>query len=165
MLGVYKLDVEVNGFWKELDDVVQVTVDKLIPRLLDVLSSEGRSIKPCLIHGDLWEANIGTDMHTGEISIFDACSYYAHHEKEVGIWRCEHHKMKSQEYRNEYFKNLEPSEPIEEYDDRNRLYGVETLLINSAHFPGANTRQLALEDMRFLISKYLPETLPGESKL
>ncbi|PKS13159.1 hypothetical protein jhhlp_000501 [Lomentospora prolificans] len=155
MRDVYNLDVKVNGLWKELDDVMQVTLRKLIPRLLDPLTADGRSIKPCLIHGDLWESNIGTDAHTGEIYIFDACAYYAHHEKEVGIWRCDHHKMKSDVYRNEYFKNYEPSEPIEEYDDRNRLYSVETLIINSAHFPGSQTRKIALEELKYLIDKFL----------
>ncbi|RYP57057.1 hypothetical protein DL769_009727 [Monosporascus sp. CRB-8-3] len=155
---VYRLDVEVNGFWKELDDAMQVALEKLIPRLLDPLTADGRSIKPSLIHGDLWESNIGTDAHTGDLYIFDACAYYAHHEKEVGIWRCEHHEMKEPEYRNEYFKNFEPSEPIEEFDDRNRLYSIETLLINSAHYPGAKTRQLAADELRYLINKYVDET-------
>jgi len=157
MRDVYQLDIKVNGFWQELDDVMQVTLTKLIPRLLDPLTADGRSIKPCLIHGDLWESNIGTDVHTGEIYIFDACAYYAHHEKEIGIWRCDHHKMKNMAYRHEYFKNYPPSEPSEEFDDRNRLYSVETLIINSAHFPGAPTRKIALEELRYLIDKFLEE--------
>ena len=156
MHNVYQLDVQVNGFWQELDDVISITLDKLIPRLLDPLTAEGRSIKPALIHGDLWESNIGTDLQ-GDIYIYDACAYYAHHEKEVGIWRVEHHKMKDEDYRNEYFKNYEPSEPIEEFDDRNRLYAVETLIINSAHFPGSETRQRAVDELRFLIDRYQPE--------
>ncbi|KAI0602217.1 Fructosamine/Ketosamine-3-kinase [Biscogniauxia sp. FL1348] len=155
MYDVYQLDVQVNGFWDELDTVMKITLDRLIPRLLDPLTSDGRSIKPCLIHGDLWESNIGTDVHTGEIYIFDACAYYAHHEKEVGIWRCAHHKMNDKKYRSEYFKNFEPSEPVEEFDDRNRLYSVETLIINSAHFPGAKTRQLAVSELKYLVGKYL----------
>jgi fructosamine-3-kinase len=157
MHDVYKLDVKVNGFWQELDDAMQVTLKKLIPRLLDPLTAEGRSIKPCLIHGDLWESNIGTDVQTGELYIYDACAYYAHHEKEVGIWRCEHHQMHDERYRNEYFKNIEPSEPIEEFDDRNRLYSVETLLINSAHFPGSETRMRALNELNWLVERYRHE--------
>ena len=50
---VYSLDVDVNGFWRELDEVMQVTLEKLIPRLLNPLTANGRTIKPCLIHGDL----------------------------------------------------------------------------------------------------------------
>ena len=154
---VYKLDVEVNGSWQELDDAMQITLQKLIPRLLNPLTAEGRTIKPSLIHGDLWESNIGTDVRTGEIYIYDACAYYAHHEKEVGIWRCEHHQMHDEDYRNEYFKNYEPSEPVEEFDDRNRLYSVETLLINSAHFPGSATRNRALNELNWLINRYRGE--------
>jgi protein-ribulosamine 3-kinase len=157
MRDVYKLDVKVNGFWQELDDVMQITLEKLIPRLLNPLTAEGRSIKPCLIHGDLWESNIGTDVQTGEIYIYDACAYYAHHEKEVGIWRCEHHQMHDEAYRNEYFKNLGPSEPVEEFDDRNRLYSVETLFMNSAHFPGSETRRRALNELTWLINRYRHE--------
>ncbi|KAI5918753.1 Fructosamine/Ketosamine-3-kinase [Camillea tinctor] len=155
MYDVYQLDVQVNGYWEELDAVMKVTLDRLIPRLLDPLTSDGRSIKPCLIHGDLWESNIGTNAHTGELYIFDACAYYAHHEKEIGIWRCKHHRMNDEKYRREYFKNFPPSEPVEEFDDRNRLYSVETLIINSAHFPGAKTRQLAVRELQYLIGRYI----------
>ncbi|KAI1270279.1 Fructosamine kinase-domain-containing protein [Xylariaceae sp. FL1019] len=156
---VYKLEKEVNGHWQPLEDVMQVTSSRLIPRLLDPLTAEGRVIKSCLIHGDLWESNIGTDKKTGNIYIYDACAYYAHHEKEVAIWRVAHHKMTDEKYREEYFKNYPRSEPVEEADDRNRLYAVETLLINSLAFPGAETRQLAYEELKFLISKYLPASL------
>jgi fructosamine-3-kinase len=154
MRDVYNLDVEVNGFWSELDNAMQAAFDKLIPRLLDPLTSEGRSIKPSLIHGDLWESNIGTHNATGEIYIFDACAYYAHHEKELGIWRCEHHEMHGEEYRREYLRHFPPSEPVDEFDDRNRLYSVETLLINSAHFLGSVTRSRALEELKWLLNKY-----------
>ncbi|KAH9883934.1 Fructosamine/Ketosamine-3-kinase [Xylariomycetidae sp. FL2044] len=154
MHDVYRLDVETNGLWKELDETMTITLEKLIPRLLDPLTSEGRTIKPCLIHGDLWESNIGTDAKTGEVYIFDACAYYAHHEKELGIWRCAHHQMKDARYREEYLKHYGMSEPVEEFDDRNRLYSVETLIINSAHYPGAHTRQLALDELQYLIDKY-----------
>lgn len=84
MRGVYDLDVKVNGHWQELDDVMQTTVNKLVPRLLDPLTANNRSIKTSLIHGDLWESNIITDA-SGDVFIFDACAYYAHHEKELGI--------------------------------------------------------------------------------
>jgi protein-ribulosamine 3-kinase len=154
LAGVYEHDIRVNGFWKELDDAMKITLDKVVPRLLDVLEDDGRSVKPCLIHGDLWEENIGTDPRTGEIYIFDSCSYYAHHEMAIGMWRVDHHHMKAKEYRNEYFKNFEPDEPVEEYDDRNRLYCIKEKIMYSAHVPGTKARAQALEDMQYLISKY-----------
>ena len=112
----------------------------VIHRLLGVLESEGRSSKPCLIHGDLWEGNIGTEHGTGNIFIFDAAAYYAHNEIELGIWRAEHHKLKDEAYRTEYLRKFEPSEPTDEFDDRNRLYCVKTQLMYAAHVPGTGVR-------------------------
>ena len=54
--------------------------DKVVPRLLRPLETGGRSIRPSLIHGDLWHGNAETDAETGEPVIFDAASFYAHNE-------------------------------------------------------------------------------------
>ena len=140
LTGVLWLDVEINGPWKELEDLARRVMKEVIPRLLGTLESDGRSVKPCLIHGDLWEGNIGTDLDTGNIYIFDACSYYAHNEMEIGMWRTEHHRMKANVYKREYLRNMEPSEPADEWDDRNRLYSDKTKLMYSAHVPGSNVR-------------------------
>lgn len=51
--GISKLDAEVNGAWKDLDLILNKTIKYVIPRLLGALESDGRSIKPCLIHGDV----------------------------------------------------------------------------------------------------------------
>lgn len=67
-------------FEEVFDILVPVLFDKVIPRLLRPLESEGRSVKPSLVHGDLWYANSGIDMATYESLVFDACSFYAHNE-------------------------------------------------------------------------------------
>jgi protein-ribulosamine 3-kinase len=72
--GVLEFDTAANGSWAELDLVVDRTITRLIPRLLGVLQADGRQIKPSLIHGDLYEGNIGTDAKTGEIVVWDASS-------------------------------------------------------------------------------------------
>lgn len=95
----YLLDLERSGHWQLYEDVVKIALDQLIPRLLNALTANGRTIKPVLIHGDLWESNIGTEQGTGEIYFWDACAYYAHHEREVGTWRCAHHRMTDETYR------------------------------------------------------------------
>ncbi len=41
--------------WPEFDIVCKLTLEKVIPRLLLPLQSEGRVLKPCLIHGDCWD--------------------------------------------------------------------------------------------------------------
>lgn len=51
------LDDKKNGVWPQFTAVRQLFFDKVIPRLLDPLQSDGRSIKPCLVHGDVWDEN------------------------------------------------------------------------------------------------------------
>ena len=53
--GVLKLDAETNGTWPELEAAAQQVISAVIPRLLGALQSEGRELKPSLIHGDCWE--------------------------------------------------------------------------------------------------------------
>ena len=43
----------------------------------------------------LWVGNIGTELNTGNIFVFDACSYYAHNEMEIGMWRTGHHRKRA----------------------------------------------------------------------
>ncbi|KAI1183963.1 Fructosamine kinase-domain-containing protein [Nemania serpens] len=135
--GVYRHDLAVNGLWKELDDAMVITIDKIVPRLLGPLEEDGRSVRPCLIHGDLWEGNIGTDSRTGDIYIFDSCSYYAHHEMAIEMWRVDHHKMKAEKYQNAYFKLFKSDEPMGEWEDRNCLYAIKERIMYSAHIPGS----------------------------
>lgn len=141
LADVLQLDLKVNGPWKDLELVSQRTLTHVIPRLLGALESEGRSVKPCLIHGDLWDGNIGTDLTTGDIYIFDSGAYYAHNEMELGMWRCERHGIKSKVYKQQYLKNFAASEPADEWDDRNRIYCVKMNMIHSAHHPGSDVRQ------------------------
>lgn len=75
-------EIEIRGRSDELDSLSQALFDKVIPRLLRPLESDGRSVKPSLVHGDLWYANTGTDIETGECLVFDPCCFYAHNECE-----------------------------------------------------------------------------------
>ncbi|OAX83368.1 hypothetical protein ACJ72_02279 [Emergomyces africanus] len=153
--GLWELDARMNGHWDELDSAMEVILAKVVPRLIGILEQDGRTVKPCLIHGDLWETNIGTNIKTGEIYIFDAAAYYAHNEMEIGIWRVDHHEMKVKIYRQEYVKHFKKSEPVEEWDDRLKLYGVKTKLMYSSGVPGgSNIRQQILEDLLELIQVY-----------
>lgn len=136
-----RLDKENNDPWPELERVSERTLTKVIPRLLGVLQEDGRKIKPCLIHGDLWEGNIGISCDTGEILIFDAGAYYAHNEMEIGMWRCARHKINARMFTKQYLKFYPPSEPKEEWEDRNRIYCVKMNIVHSAHHKGDIVRQ------------------------
>lgn len=74
------LEQEVQGPNEELLNLSADFFDKVVPRLLRPLQTGGRSITPCLIHGDLWHGNVSTDKDTNEPIIFDAASFYAHNE-------------------------------------------------------------------------------------
>ncbi|KAL9116942.1 MAG: hypothetical protein Q9187_006527, partial [Circinaria calcarea] len=117
---VMRLDFETNGPWEELQEVEGKIISHVIPRLIGALEADGRSVKPCLIHADLWEGNTGTSYETGEIFLFDAGSYYAHNEMEIGDWRCPYNKINSEIYTKTYLRNYGMSEPTGEWDDRNR---------------------------------------------
>ena len=85
MRWALKLELEVKGSDPEFDLLIPILFDKVIPRLLRPLESEGRSVKPSLVHGDLWYANSGVDMNTWDSLVFDACCFYSHHECELEL--------------------------------------------------------------------------------
>ncbi|KAL2112893.1 hypothetical protein VUR80DRAFT_6172 [Thermomyces stellatus] len=140
----YEHDIETNGVWPELDAVYRRVQTHLIPRLIGALESEGRKVEPVLIHGDMWDGNVGTEEGTGDPWIFDCAAYYGHNEMELGIWRAERHQLKAKVYRREYLRNCDPSEPEDEWDDRNRLYSAKTNLMHSACFAGSPARALIM---------------------
>ncbi|KAL8648353.1 MAG: hypothetical protein Q9226_006029 [Calogaya cf. arnoldii] len=141
LLHMVTLDQERNGEWEEFKAVCDLTLEKVVPRLLEPLQSEGRNIKPCLIHGDLWDENTATDMDTGEPFVFDAGSMYAHNEYEIGNWRAPRHRLSNKSYIRNYKRNFPVSEPEEEWDARNLLYSLRYDLATFIHYPGSNLRQ------------------------
>ncbi|KAL8874003.1 MAG: hypothetical protein Q9174_000599 [Haloplaca sp. 1 TL-2023] len=137
-----RMDAEACGPWSELEKAADQVIDKVVPRLLNSLSWNGRPIEPALIHGDLWDANVGT-VGAGKTIIFDAGSYYAHNEMEIGIWRVIYaEKLGHSLYKDAYLRSYPAAEPLEEWDDRNRLYSLKCNLNWSATDPGIITRQM-----------------------
>ncbi|KAJ5740558.1 hypothetical protein N7493_000430 [Penicillium malachiteum] len=154
---VITYDNETNGIWPEFDAACKRVLSDVIPRLLGVLQTEGQSIEPVLIHGDLWEQNVGLDMETGETIAFDPGSTYAHNEMEFGTWRCSWaHQFKVPLYLRFYHRHIQPSDPVSEWDDRNRLYSLHLYLNDSTGHPGSVSRSIAYNDMLYLCEKYAP---------
>lgn len=140
---VIKYDNETNGPWPEFDAACKQLLDSVIPRLLGALQSDGQEIEPALIHGDLWEQNIGIYMETGETIVFDPGSTYAHNEMEFGTWRCSWaYYLNSPIYMRMYQRHIEPSESAEQWDDRSRLYSLHPYLNDSAGLPGSVSRSM-----------------------
>lgn len=105
------LDREKNDPWPGLEHIKHLIKTRVIPRLLRPLQSNGRSIKPCLVHGDLWDWNTATDAQTGEPFIFDPISFYAHNEYETGNWRAPRHRLSDSLYVQQYQQVFPASEP------------------------------------------------------
>lgn len=64
----------------ELQELESAMCEKVIPRILRPLEINGRSVKPSLVHGDLWCGNTAMDMDIDKPVIFDPCCFYAHNE-------------------------------------------------------------------------------------
>ena len=132
--AVAEIDAKENGHWEELDKVLEKTINGVIPRLLGVLD-----IEPSFINADMYEGNIGIDRKTGKVMIFDASSFYAHNEMELGLWRWDD---KLRPFMKSYFNHFPPSEPAAEWDDQNRLYSLKSKLNLSADHPNEEGRKM-----------------------
>ncbi|KAJ5713880.1 Fructosamine/Ketosamine-3-kinase [Penicillium malachiteum] len=142
---VIRYDNETNGIWPQFDAACKQVIDAVIPRLLGVLQSGGRSIKPALIHSDLREQNVGIDNETRETIVFDPGCTYAHNEMEFGTWRCSWaRQFRVPIYMELYQRYIKPSDPQSEWDDRNRLYSLPPYLNDSAGHPGSISRSMCV---------------------
>ena len=83
MKRMLELESNAQGPSQELDELVSQLYDKVIPRLLRPMAVLG-SIKPTLVHGDLWYGNCCTDGQSGRPVIFDACVFWGHNECKQG---------------------------------------------------------------------------------
>ncbi|KAK3376281.1 Fructosamine kinase-domain-containing protein [Lasiosphaeria ovina] len=138
----------------EMDALAALLFDRVIPRLLRPLESDGRSVRPTLVHGDLWHANTGVDAHTGESLVFDACSFYAHNEYEFGQWRPACNRF-DKRYLDAYHQIVAKSEPIEDYDGRLDLYKLKFNTHVAALFvEDESLHKQMMNDIRDLVERY-----------
>ncbi|OIW35513.1 putative Ketosamine-3-kinase [Coniochaeta ligniaria NRRL 30616] len=153
------LDGEKNSLWPEFEHIKYLTKARVIPRLLRPLQSNGRTIKPCLVHGDLWDGNSATDMQTGEPFVFDPKSFYAHNEYETGNWRAPRHRLSSKMYVRQYQRNFPVSEPEEDWDARNLLYSLTYNTSAAILYPAMKQRDAIYEGMKDLCTRFCHEEL------
>ena len=92
------LNLERGGSWEEIEGLKSDMLSKVIPRLIRPLESNGRSIKPSLVHGDLWYGNAAVDAVTDLPLVYDPSSFYAHNECKICFplndpQSADHHQM------------------------------------------------------------------------
>lgn len=142
--GICKVDQQTNGPWPELERAADQVVTTVVPRLLGRLTNSGRPIQPCILHGDLWEPNLATRVGTGDMVMYDASSFWGHNEMDLGLWRadlCSHLRSNYQVHTRSYLRHFAATEPVNEFDDRNRLYSLKGTLNYSAGHPNSMVRQ------------------------
>ncbi|PYH31862.1 Aldo/keto reductase [Aspergillus neoniger CBS 115656] len=148
------MNIERGGPWPELEGLDTAMIDKVIPRLLRPMETGGRSIKPSLVHGDLWCGNVAVDSATGRPLIYDPASFYAHNEYELGNWRPERNGF-DRSFFDAYHSIIPKTAPTEDYNDRIALYSLRFNLQAAALFPeDASFRNSVIEEMRHLVAKY-----------
>jgi protein-ribulosamine 3-kinase len=136
---VVENEEKAQGPDQEMQELERAIFKKVIPRLLRPLETGGRSIRPCLVHGDIWDGNVATNRETKNPVIFDSTCIYAHNEckpltllspdsshlvnrsVELAPLRPARHRMRK-EYIEAYIEEVDPSDPEEDHDDRNALY-------------------------------------------
>lgn len=141
----------------ELRSLVESVADTIVPRLLrdGHHSDNGKSIKPVVVHGDLWSGNKGKGTIGGqgglEEVIFDPSAFYGSREYDWGIMKM--FGGFDREFEREYHTICPKMEPVEEYSVRIRLYELYHHL-NHATIFGNSYRSGAVCIMRELLQKY-----------
>jgi protein-ribulosamine 3-kinase len=143
-----------HGPSPEITSMKDALLDKVIPRLLRPLATNGRTVTPTLIHSDIHHDNVKDNTLTGETMLFDSCAFWGHNECELATWRSDRYQL-GRAYIEEYVRRMGMSEPREDFDDRNKLYWLRFEFLSSVLHPhNPAGRERAVQDMRELVLKY-----------
>ncbi|KAF2089821.1 Ketosamine-3-kinase [Saccharata proteae CBS 121410] len=151
------LSTASNGPDPDLSALVERTASEVVPRLIgDDHLNGGKGVTPVVVHGDLWSGNASKGSISGvservEDVVYDPSACYAHSEYEIGIMKMFGGFGKT--FFDEYHRLCPKTEPVEEYEDRVKLYELYHHLNHHALF-GGGYRSGAVGIMETLIGKY-----------
>ncbi|RKL12124.1 hypothetical protein BFJ70_g16313 [Fusarium oxysporum] len=154
MRHMLKLDEAARGPSDELKDLKGPFFDKVIPRLLRPLETNGRKVTPVLIHGDLWLGNVSVKEGTDDPLMFDASAFWGHNEYELSYMRPLGNDW-AQECFKSYHERIPKSEPVEDWDARNALYATRIIIHDSALYPEVeHFRTTLINEMQKLVKQF-----------
>ncbi|KAM0415687.1 hypothetical protein ACHAPT_013358 [Fusarium lateritium] len=126
-------------------------------RYLRLLESNGRSIKPCFLHADLWPGNIKYQLENETAVIYDSSGLWGHNEVDLGVIRNPRYPLGSP-YLEEYWKHTPISEPREDADSRNIMYLVRNQVLLASLYPEDHSlRNSFVQTMRVVVDRVLEE--------
>lgn len=77
---MFALNEAAGGKCEELENLLPALFEKVIPRLLRPLETDGNTVTPMLVHGDLWCGNASMRLEDDAPIVFDPSSFWAHNE-------------------------------------------------------------------------------------
>ncbi|KAH6619930.1 Fructosamine/Ketosamine-3-kinase [Boeremia exigua] len=148
---------KAQGSDKKFHSLVETTALKVVPRLIgDDHLNNGKGVAPVVVHGDLWSGNasvgiIGSKEGEPEDVVYDSSACYAHSEFELGIMKM--FGGFGGGFLKEYHELCPKAEPVDEYEDRVKLYELYHHLNHWAMF-GGSYKSGAASIMQSLVGKY-----------
>ncbi|KAL2257578.1 hypothetical protein VTK26DRAFT_9460 [Humicola hyalothermophila] len=137
--------------------------EKVLPRYLRPLESDGRSVTPCLVHANLWPGNVKYMSDGQTVCVYDSCTFWGHNEVDLGVFRNPRYPL-GKPYLKEYWKRIPVSEPEEDADSRNTLYMLRNQILLSALYPhDTKLREIFVNNMRMLVERVQEEEAAASS--
>ncbi|KAK7226586.1 hypothetical protein V2G26_014589 [Clonostachys chloroleuca] len=154
MKKLFEFEEEARGPSEELRQLIKPYLEKVCPRLLRPLESNGRHITPVLIHGDLWVGNTAVQAETEEPLLFDSAALWGHNEYELSYMRPGADDW-SREYVEAYHRLIPKSEPQDDWEARNALYATRVIVVDSAiYVEHEHFRRILIEEIRKLVELF-----------
>jgi len=163
LMHILKCAEKNNGSDAKLRGLIEDVCDKVVPRLLGDGHLGGKQgVQPVVCHGDLWSGNKRKASFVGrsevpdekgavEDVVFDPSACYGHNEYDHGIMNM--FGGFSGSFWKEYHAACPKTEPMEEYEDRVKLYEAYHHLNHYSIF-GGGYKSGAMSILSGLLKKY-----------
>lgn len=153
MKEVLGAEYNIHGeYTPEGQEIVTFFMNRVLPRYLQPLETDGRSIQPTLMHTDLWPGNIKYKLDNESVMVYDANAFWAHNESkcklqcahreaglirtvELGLFRNPRYPL-GRTFLKRYWKDVPVSAPEEDADSRNIMYLVRNQVCLATVYPG-----------------------------